>query len=332
MTIEKLKSGSYRVRQMYKGKLYLATVDHKPTTKEAMNLITKKMDQFHERQKVFNTFADACRQYVDSRSNVCSPSTLLGYEKIARSLPEWFMKKDVYDISQIDVQRMVNEYADGHFPKSTRNAHGLVSSVLKMARPEILLNTKLPEKKVDDVYIPSDDEVKAILKAVQGTCCEVPLYLAVFGLRRSEICALSIEDLDGNILSVSKAMVQGPDYSWSIKETPKTAAGNRKVYVTDYVRDLILKQGYIYKGFPGYINQVLKKTEKDLGIPNFNLHKMRHYFASMTHEMGISDADIMRMGGWKTDNVMKTVYRHSMAKSVSEGQQMLMNKIAAMQD
>lgn len=27
--------------------------------------------------------------------------------------------------------------------------------------------------------------------------------------------------------------------------------------------------------------------------------------------MGISDADIYAMGGWKTDSVMKTVYRHS---------------------
>lgn len=28
--------------------------------------------------------------------------------------------------------------------------------------------------------------------------------------------------------------------------------------------------------------------------------------------MGIPDADILAMGGWETDHVMKTVYRHSM--------------------
>ena len=28
--------------------------------------------------------------------------------------------------------------------------------------------------------------------------------------------------------------------------------------------------------------------------------------------MNIPEADIMRMGGWETDHVMKSVYRHSM--------------------
>ena len=28
--------------------------------------------------------------------------------------------------------------------------------------------------------------------------------------------------------------------------------------------------------------------------------------------MGIPEADILKMGGWETDHVMKSVYRHSM--------------------
>ena len=36
MTIEKLKSGSYRIVQMHEGKRYRVTIDHKPTQKEAM--------------------------------------------------------------------------------------------------------------------------------------------------------------------------------------------------------------------------------------------------------------------------------------------------------
>lgn len=40
--------------------------------------------------------------------------------------------------------------------------------------------------------------------------------------------------------------------------------------------------------------------------------KLRHYFASKMSSMNIPEADIMRMGGWETDYVMKGVYRHSM--------------------
>jgi integrase len=248
-----------------------------------------------------------------------------------RNTPEWFRKKNIFDIEQFHVQKMINEYSENHSPKSTRNLHGLVASVLKLARPEIVLRTTLPENKPQDVYIPTDEEVKAILKEVKGTKYEVPLYLAVFGMRRSEICALAIDDLDGNMLSINKAKVQGPGEEWIIKETPKTAESNRKVYITDYVRDLILKQGYIYNGHPEHIKTKLENTEKALGIHHFSLHKMRHYFASMTHEMGLSDADIMAMGGWKTDNIMKTVYRHAIASSVSEGQRMYAEKIGQMQ-
>ena len=36
MKIEKLPSGSYRIRKTYKGKTYAVIFDHKPTQKEAM--------------------------------------------------------------------------------------------------------------------------------------------------------------------------------------------------------------------------------------------------------------------------------------------------------
>ena len=41
---------------------------------------------------------------------------------------------------------------------------------------------------------------------------------------------------------------------------------------------------------------------------------MRHYFASKLSSMGVPEADILALGGWETDNIMKSVYRHSMMK------------------
>ncbi len=56
----------------------------------------------------------------------------------------------------------------------------------------------------------------------------------------------------------------------------------------------------------------MTKLEKELDIPHFSLHKLRHYFASEMSTLGVPDADILRLGGWETDSVMKSVYRHSM--------------------
>lgn len=76
--------------------------------------------------------------------------------------------------------------------------------------------------------------------------------------------------------------------------------------------DKIRAQGYVYKGHPNSITVYLGKIEDKLGIPHFSIHKLRHYFASKMSAMNIPEEDIMRMGGWETDYVMKGVYRHSM--------------------
>ena len=43
MKIEKLPSGSYRIRKMYKGKMYTVITEYKPTQKEAIALMSDKL-------------------------------------------------------------------------------------------------------------------------------------------------------------------------------------------------------------------------------------------------------------------------------------------------
>jgi integrase len=56
-------------------------------------------------------------------------------------------------------------------------------------------------------------------------------------------------------------------------------------------------------------------------MQHFSLHKLRHYFASRLSAEGVPDADIMALGGWSTDAVMKTVYRHAMSAKTKEGKE-----------
>ena len=43
MKIKKLPSGSYRIRKMYKGKMYTVITDYKPTQKDAINLMSDEL-------------------------------------------------------------------------------------------------------------------------------------------------------------------------------------------------------------------------------------------------------------------------------------------------
>ena len=78
------------------------------------------------------------------------------------------------------------------------------------------------------------------------------------------------------------------------------------------IADKIRERAYIYKGYPGEITKFLSVTQKKLDMPHFSIHKLRHYFATKMSALNVPEADIMRMGGWETDHVMKSVYRHSM--------------------
>lgn len=310
MKIEKLPSGSYRIRKMYKGKTYTVIFDKKPTQKEALKAIAEELDKVHERHTSM-TFSDAADSYIESKRNVLSPATIRGYQSSIKSISDKFKNKNIHDINAISVQTEINILAVNHSPKTVRNYHGFISAVLGTFCPNLKVCTTLPQKVKNEPYIPSDQDVKAVLEYAKDTEYEIPIILACYGLRRSEICALTVDDLDGDIVKVNKAMVLNEKNEWIIKPT-KTTSSTRNIIIPMDVVDKIKKNGYIYNGHPNSLTLFLTKTENLLGIPHFSIHKLRHYFASKMSALNIPEADIMRMGGWETDHVMKSVYRHSM--------------------
>ena len=320
MKIEKLPSGSYRIRKTYNKKTYTVIVDYKPTQKEAIQLMSAELDKVKTPNQRL-TFQIAAERYIQEKSHVLSPSTIKGYESVLRSISESFRDNNISDITSVEIQSEINTYAKTHSPKSTRNVHGFISAILGMFCPNTIINTTLPQKVSKNDYIPSDSDVKRILEHSKGTQFEVALILAAFGLRRSEICALTMDDLDGNILTIDKALVQSVENEWVTKQT-KTEAGTRTIYLPDDVVEIIKERGSIYKGHPNSIIIYLQRTQKELGIPKFSLHKLRHYFASSAHARGIPDQYIMEAGGWKSKYVLGNVYQHAMEDKKKEMQKM----------
>ena len=173
------------------------------------------------------------------------------------------------------------------------------------------ISVTLPQKQRTDHYTPTQDDVKRIMDASKNTKYYIPLFLACLGLRNSEICALTLFDLKGNELTINKALVRSLD-GYVIKNVPKTDASNRIIVLPVEIADQIREQGLIYEGYPRQIDKHLRRVQKRLNIPSFGIHRMRHFFASYMHDLGYSDAIIQSLGGWSTDSVMKSVYRHAL--------------------
>ena len=83
MTIEQLPSKSYRISEMRNGVRVRITVNHKPTQKEAKELIEEKLGIVNNKTH----FKRAADIYIESKSNILSPSSIRGYRSIVGHLP-----------------------------------------------------------------------------------------------------------------------------------------------------------------------------------------------------------------------------------------------------
>lgn len=310
MHVEKLPSGSYRYREYINGKKVSLTVKKKISDREALLLMSEKVKTLpSEPQRALTTFSDAYAKYIEVKSKVLSPSTLYGYRNVYKNIPQSFKDKRIYEITKIDVQKLVNDYSADHSPKSVSNYYGLITTVLRMY--EINITATLPQKEKKTPYIPSPEEVRRFFEKAKGSQYEASFLLAAMGLRRSELRAATLDDLDeNNVLTINKALVLGND-GYVVKGT-KTTDSTRTLVLPPYLADLIRRQGFIFKGSQTGLDNELKRIQRECGIPHFSIHKFRHFFASYLHDLGYSDKAVQEAGGWKSDSVLKTVYQHAL--------------------
>lgn len=272
------------------------------------------------------TLRQAYDRYIESKSNVLSPSTVREYKRSAKKDLQGLMDQRLSDLTQEKIQMAVNEAALDHSPKSVRNMHGLLSAVLSVYYPSLSLHTRLPQKDKPEIYIPSEEDVKTLLKASEGAPMHIAILLASVGpMRRSEICALMDTDITDTGVYVTKAMVKNEDKEWVIK-APKTTAGKRFIEMPpEIIRELKQIEGRIYPYTPGNItNQFRRLTKKTLGY-SFKFHALRHYSASVLHAMGVPDMYIMQRGGWESRETLNQVYTHIISEEKKEFTKKIIN-------
>ena len=283
-----------------------------PSRKEAELLAAQYAMERKERENGNITVQEAVNRYIESKRHVISPSTCREYLRMAQKYPQELLQCRLNEITQELVQQAVNAIAEGHSAKTVYNMHGLLSSALGMMVPDLILHTTLPARDRKEPYIPTDEDIKKLLSSVKGKPIEAPILLAATGgLRRGEISALIASDFDEKGVHVSKDMVLAANkHEWIVKQ-PKTPAGFRFVPLPSYVIDLALQR--IPFPCPNTITDQFIKAIKECGVPRFSFHKLRHYYASSLHALGVPDKYIMASGGWESEQTLNTVYKHAMA-------------------
>lgn len=257
------------------------------------------------------TIRDCIEQYIDSKSGVLSPSTLVTYQSYKKKLaPLYDIRLSAIDSA--DVQYCMSNLSKELKANSLHTVYVLLMASINMADDTRRFKVTLPTDPPHEYNIPSDREVLLLMENAVPEM-KLCIALAAFGtLRRGEVCALEYSDVlyDFDAVYVHSGIVKDKDKGWIKKEMPKTAGSVRRIILPENVMDMIGHgEGPIIHYNPGTLSRCFAGLRKRLGL-KCRFHDLRHYAASTMHAMGIPDKYIMERGGWSSDRVLKEIYQN----------------------
>lgn len=316
-TPKKLPSGKWRVQvfsHTENGKRKYVSFTA-PTKAEANRLAAEfQSNKEHEDMPQNLTIGEAVEKYINSRSNVISPSTLVGYNQIKNKYFDSISNIRLGSFTSLDLQNYVNAISKDRSPKSVKNIYSLLHSSIELCSNRKFQVT-LPESEEIERNIPTDADVNALIENASFKL-KLAIVLGSQGLRRGEISSLKYGDIlrEFNAIHIHSDMVTSEN-GWVYKNTPKKKSSNRKVILPKEVIEL-LGDGdddeYIVKLLPDSITKRFIDLRNSLGL-KCRFHDLRHYAASILHSIGVPDAYIMDRGGWSSDKVLKSIYRNSLS-------------------
>lgn len=333
------------------------------TKKEALENLRKAIIEYNNCGEVkvssdmsFSDYLDYwLKNYVEVQ---CKQTTSILYKRYIRDhlKPVLGMYK-LKSLNPTILQDYLNKKSISGYSKTTVSSfYGILSGALKFAvhpmqflKENPMTYVKMPRYDVvrgvasDELKIISYDNFNIIIERFpKGSTFYIPLQIAFHtGLRASEVCGLTWDDIDFNnkTLDVNKILIKiGPEWIFG---TPKTQSSYRKITIGDTLIN-ILKSNLIYqkemkfKYGPWYkdskfictkenghtvttesLKYLSRVVNYDLKI-NFNFHSLRHTHATMLIEAGANMKDVQnRLGHSRLSTTMDT-YAHVTPKMRNE--------------
>lgn len=310
---KKLPSGKWRIR-VFSHKTADGKLVYKSFTAE-----TKKEAEYlaaafaaKKRCEIENiTVGHAIDRYIQCKTNVLSPTTIDGYQKIRRNHLKQIINTPLDKLTREMVQKCINEEAASSSPKTVSNVYGLLRAAIIMQNPEFPLHIRLPRKARSlNRELPTSEEV---IRAVRGSTVELPVLLSLWlCLRMSEVRGIKKGAIHDDKLFIENVIVTigGRDIEKSLAKTDST---RRVVKLPPQLKEMILAQDGEYattlsrKAIYSRFKRLMEKS----GYDNVRFHDLRHIAASDMNRLGITDRVAADRGGWSTTTTMRNVYQHS---------------------
>lgn len=324
MKTTKLKNGSVSAR------VYLGSRNGKEIVKRITASTPKELrKKIQEEKYLFTlekkaetgkdlTLRQCFEQYIETHENIFSPSTIQGYKVIVRNSFQDLMDKNINDITEMDIQAEINSMASNLSFKTISSRYSLfVCSVAPYRREVKNWHPKMPPKKKAELYIPTKEDVEALISYAEKESPEMvlPIMLGAFcGLRRGEIASLTFADIHDGAVHISKAIVNTGGRVYQEK-APKSYAGFRSVPLSPRVEQFIEERKKSSEKLISVdleaITDRFSHIVKNAGVHPMRFHDLRHFFASQLVLLGIPDIYAIKLTGHSTTNMLRNVYQHT---------------------
>ena len=308
---KQLPSGSWFARVMVRGNSVCIT----EPTKEAYYIKARAvksglLETAPQLPKM--PLSKAIDNYINQNSNVLSPSTIKAYKSIRKTRFQVLMDMD---INQIKWQEAVNKEALDVSPKTLANSWRLITASLKAAGvtpPEVKL-PKIPKAQKEWLDY---EQIQTFTKLIKDQPCELGALLALHGLRRSELLALTSDSIDTKkgLITVHGAVVYNDKGEVVQKDTNKNASSQRTVPILiPRLKDIIENETFdsnLVTTMPNTLYVQVNKLCKRNNLPEVGVHGLRHSFCSLAFHLGWSEATVMSVGGWSDSKTVHNIYKH----------------------
>lgn len=327
MIMDKLPSGSWRARVLIGENKYktFSGKDKKDVQLRAAQFeAERKMDKPDDPYAGM-TVGEAMERYVEAKKNTLSPSSYREFTRIRTHNLIPLHGVRLADLTQEQVQLAISAESADHSPKTVRCMHGLLSSTLKMFRPDMTLHTKLPQTQKSEIVIPEEVDVMSLLATVRGSDIDAAVHLgALCGMRMSEILGLrwSKVDFDAKTIHICAAKIRGM-YNKATMKPPKTRAGDRTIRMLPAVEAALRRAYQPEAEFVTTLSErtVRKHYQQALETccgKHYTFHALRHYATSVMILLNIPVKYIADYLGHETEDMVNRVYGHIMRDKKDE--------------
>lgn len=342
-----LKDGNYIYRwKDYYGnnnKIHATTLNELRQKKELTEIY-----QLEKKEYTSSTLNDLIERWLFLKQNLKTSSLNAYTHKFETSIkPTDLGRKRIVDIKQSDIIYFLKRQEKQGLKASTINiSYTIIKQSLEFAYNEGMilrnpcLNVKKPKAQSTERKVLTDIECDELLDRISSSSKQSYLYnlvgiLMYTGMRISEAAGLTWNnvDIENNKIDITSQFVRtNPNSAKCTITTPKTESSKRTIFMTDFVKELFIKQKeycennnniseFVFVGFTGNpmnirsVERALTTISnanngRDVTLPKVTPHMLRHVACTKMINSGMKLKTVQTIMGHSNSSTTLDVYTH----------------------